>query len=39
MNLAEQRAAYARRLEEAVERIRTVLSDVPGMRRVSIFGS
>ena len=39
MTLAEQRAAYVRRLEEAVERIRTVLANVPGMRRVSLFGS
>jgi predicted nucleotidyltransferase len=39
MTLAAKRAAYVRRLEEAVERIRTVLADVPGMRRVSLFGS
>ncbi|PYN19363.1 MAG: hypothetical protein DMD99_25540 [Candidatus Rokuibacteriota bacterium] len=39
MTLAEQRAAYVRRLEEAVERIRTVLANVPGMRHVSLFGS
>ncbi|PYN71501.1 MAG: hypothetical protein DMD96_35830 [Candidatus Rokuibacteriota bacterium] len=39
MTLAEKRAAYVRRLEEAVERIRTVLADVPGVRRVSLFGS
>jgi len=39
VTLAEQRAAYVRRLEEAVERIRTVLADVPGVRRISLFGS
>src|SRR6266446_5961935 len=39
MTLAEQRAAYVRRLDEAVERIQTVLAEVPGMRRVSLFGS
>src|SRR6266446_1542692 len=39
MTLAEKRAAYVCRLEEAVERIQTVLAEVPGMRRVSIFGS
>ena len=39
MTLAEKRAAYVRRLEDAVERIRTVLADVPGMQRVSLFGS
>ena len=39
MAIAERRAAYVRRLEEAVERVRTVLADVPGIRRVSLFGS
>lgn len=39
MILATQRAAYVRRLEEAVQRIRTVLADVPGIQRVSLFGS
>jgi predicted nucleotidyltransferase len=37
--MAERRAAYVQRLNEAVERIRTVLADVPGIRRVSLFGS
>jgi len=39
MTVAEKRAAYVCRLEEAVERIQTVLAEVPGMRRVSLFGS
>ena len=39
MTLADKRAAYVCRLEEAVERIQTVLAEVPGMRRVSLFGS
>ena len=39
MTLAAQRAAYVRRLEEAVQRIRTILADVPGIQRVSLFGS
>src|SRR2546427_5005962 len=39
MTLAEQRSAYARRLDEAVERIQTVRAEVACMRRVSLFGS
>jgi predicted nucleotidyltransferase len=39
VSIADRRAAYVRRLDEAVERIRTVLADVPGIRRVSLFGS
>lgn len=37
--LADLRAAHARLLEEAVTRVREVLPALPGVRRVSLFGS
>ena len=37
--LKAQRAAHRRRLEDAVARIREVLPRMPGVRRVSVFGS
>lgn len=39
MDLAGRRATYARRLDEAAQRAVAVLADVPGIRRVSVFGS
>ncbi|MGH7546502.1 MAG: nucleotidyltransferase domain-containing protein [Gemmatimonadota bacterium] len=38
-DLAEKRAAYASRLEEAVRRLVETLSAVDAVRRVSLFGS
>lgn len=37
--LATLRTAHRRALEEAVERVRRVLPSLPGVRRVSLFGS
>jgi predicted nucleotidyltransferase len=39
MNLAGRRARYAERLDEAVAAIRELLPRVPGIERVSLFGS
>lgn len=39
MDLATRRADYARRLEENLQRVAAVLSRLPGMQRVSVFGS
>lgn len=39
MDLSARRAAYARRLDEALRRARDVLSQVEGVQRVSLFGS
>jgi predicted nucleotidyltransferase len=38
-DLEGERAAHRRRLEGAVARIREVLPGLPGVRRVSLFGS
>lgn len=38
-DLAAQRAVYARSLDEALGRVTTVLSQVEGIQRVSLFGS
>src|SRR5919204_4083002 len=37
--LARLRRAHRRRLEDAVARVREVLPSLPGVRRVSLFGS
>lgn len=39
MNLSARRAAYAQKLDEALRRVRDVLSQVEGIQRVSLFGS
>lgn len=39
INLSAQRAAYARKLDEALRRVVEVLSQVEGIQRVSLFGS
>ncbi|MBI4011273.1 MAG: nucleotidyltransferase domain-containing protein [Candidatus Rokubacteria bacterium] len=39
MDLVARRAQYAQKLEEAVATIREVLPRVPGIERVSLFGS
>jgi predicted nucleotidyltransferase len=38
-NLRDRRAAYAQRMEEALGRVVDQLSAIPGVRRVSVFGS
>ncbi len=39
LELEALRAAHRRRLEEAMARVREVLPGLPGVRRVSLFGS
>lgn len=39
MNLATRRAEYARKLEEAAQIVAGTLSRLPGVERVSAFGS
>lgn len=39
MNLVARRAIHAQRLEDALDRIVAVLTPIPGIRRVSVFGS
>lgn len=39
MDLRTRRAEYTRRLDENLQRVAAVLSRVPGMQRVSVFGS
>jgi uncharacterized protein len=38
-NLRERRAAYAARLETTLDRVVDQLSALPGVRRISVFGS
>ena len=38
-SLAEKREQYAKKLDEAKERLVQVLSEIPGVERVILFGS
>ncbi|HKB24343.1 MAG TPA: nucleotidyltransferase domain-containing protein [Methylomirabilota bacterium] len=39
MDVAAQRAAYVQRLETALPRVVEALATIPGVQRVSVFGS